>query len=109
MVRAVVDGLWCFNPALDFDAIVYYTYNLSGVPGYEYDLQKPPTEHVKKMNWYSRAILWLQFFTHTVLLEFSWIRWYHNFQILWSEFLIRYFPFLAFYQFGDFKKSYVRI
>jgi len=114
MTKYVVDGLWCFNPGLDYDAMMYYTCLISGVPGYTYSLYSWDTlfdapKQLARLNWYSRFILWMQIFTHTVLLNITIVRLYHNYQLLWSECLIRYFPFLAFYQFKSIRKCYVRI
>lgn len=111
MSFAVIDGLWCFNPFLNYDAIMYFTSMLSNVPNYTYSLVSigDVPQPLKKLDIYSRIGLWLLVFTHTITLQWTFSRVYHNTQMLISEFLIRYFPFLAFYKFQSFKKSYVRI
>lgn len=113
MSFAVVDGLWCFNPFLDYDAVMYFTSMLAHVPGYTYSLFSfdffSVPKNLAKISLLGRIGLWLMVFTHTIQLQWWIPRVYHNNQILVSEFLIRYFPFLAFYKFGSIKKSYIRI
>lgn len=107
MTKDLIEGFWCFNPMLDYDSFTYFVKYLAGIEEYSYwtsDGQK----NVQKLNWYSRIILYLLVTVHCVLLNIWIFRVHYNFQILQSEFLIKYFPFLAFYKFGV-KQSYVRI
>lgn len=117
MADALINGLWCFNPMLNPPSILFYTKYLTNCSGYVYfesNLQalEADLEHsrglVDSMDWYSRLMLFLQITVHGYLLNFWLFRWYFNLQVWSAKFLITYFPFLAFYQFGV-KRSYVRI
>lgn len=117
MANALLNGLWCFNPFMTAEAFLYYTKAMSDCCGYVYlgsDLRQLDSAanvesgQISRMHWYSRLILWLQFTTHTYSLNFTILRWYMNSQIRISIFIMKYFPFLAIYQFG-LKKAYVRI
>lgn len=116
MATALISGLWCFNPFLTAESFLYFTKALCDCDGYVYlgsDLRQisvanNTSREIFQMNWYSRLILWFQFTMHTYALNFSLVRWYMNSQIHVSNFIIKYFPFLAIYQFG-LNKAYVRI
>lgn len=112
MGKALIDGLWCFNPFLDYDAFLFMTARLTGVPGYYYwkeELPSPNSE-TKYQNFtrYSRFILYFLLLVHEVWLRSTIFRWYLNSQMIMSRFLITYFPFLAIFKFGI-GDSYVRI
>lgn len=107
MSKAAIEGFWCFQPILNYDAYIYWTKYLSGLPGYEY-FQSSGQKNIQILNWYSRYSLWMLVYVQQILLNYWIFRMHYNFQMLWSEALIRYFPFLAFYKFGI-KQSYVRI
>ncbi|XP_062712961.1 uncharacterized protein LOC109411220 [Aedes albopictus] len=112
MGRALIDGLWCFNPFLDFDAFLFMTARLTGVPGYHYwteELPSPDSEtKYGSFSRYSRFILYFLLLVHEVWLTSTLFRWYLNSQMVMSRFLITYFPFLAIFKFGI-GDSYVRI
>lgn len=116
MSDALLKGLWCFNPFLSTDASLYFVKMISGCPDYIYLGSNPvllesKTKSVDKlqpMGWYARVLLFITYLIHVYLLNFSWVRWYMNSQIYISLFIIRWFPFLAIYQFGV-QKAYVRI
>lgn len=63
---------------------------------------------VYKLSYYERFEAWAVCFIHEYLLQFSLFRWFFNVDTLFHEFLITYFPFLAFYKFG-LKNAYVKI
>lgn len=116
MSDALLKGLWCFNPLITTDAFLYYVKMVCGCPDYIYlesslsMLDSDPTRvnKLRALDWYSRTILFIQYMLHAYFLNFSWIRWYMNSQIYMSLFIIRWFPFLAIFQFGV-RKAYVRI
>lgn len=117
MATALINGLWCFNPFLTAESFLYFTKILCDCDGYVYlgsDLRQlnsasdVASAKISQMHWYSRLILWFQFTIHTFALNFLLVRWYLNSQIRVSNFIIKYFPFLAIYQFG-LNKAYVRI
>ncbi|XP_053695945.1 uncharacterized protein LOC128743407 [Sabethes cyaneus] len=112
MGNALIDGLWCFNPFLDYDAFVFFTSRLTEVPGYHYWLEEhPPTvgeTAYDTFSRYSRFILYFLILVHETLLKFLVFRWYFNSQMVMSRFLITYFPFLAIFKFGI-RDAYVRI
>lgn len=117
MAEALLEGLWCFNPMLDAKSMIYYVRWISNCKNHLYfesdtraldcnveDCRKI----VQSFSWYTRWILFLQITLHTYLLNFAVIRWYLNFQLWASKYIIYYFPFLAFYKFGI-QAAYVRI
>ncbi|XP_062556449.1 uncharacterized protein LOC134221269 isoform X2 [Armigeres subalbatus] len=112
MGKALVEGLWCFNPFLDYDAFLFLTARLTGVPGYYYWTEELPSAdcETKFQNFsrYSRFILYFVLLIHEVWLKSTIFRWYLNSQMIMSRFLITYFPFLAIFKFGI-GDSYVRI
>lgn len=116
MSDALLTGMWCFNPFLNTDSFLYYVKMVCGCPDYLYlendlamiDSEPQRVDKLRTMGWYARTILFLQYLIHVYLLNFSWVRWYMNSQILLSTFIIRWFPFLAIYSFGV-RKAYVRI
>lgn len=113
MSRYVVEGLWCFNPNAEYDSLMYLIKRLLGIPRYHYFSSEaryvqPEDSKVKGLSWMSRWILFFHIIIFEYIMKFSVFRWYINAQTVFSEYLIRYFPFLAFYSFGI-KRSYVRI
>lgn len=117
MAKALIEGLWCYNPMLDSEAVVYFTKWLSNCKNYVYYESDPRAADIdlndsrkiiQSYGWYTRYILYLQITAHTYLINFAPFRWYLNNQVWISKYIIYWFPFLAFYKFG-FKKSYVRI
>lgn len=112
MGRALIEGLWCFNPFLDYDAFLFLTSRLTEIPGYHYweDEQTSAEceDKYRHFSGYSRFVLYFLLLVHEVLLGYTLFRWYLNGQMIISRFLITYFPFLAFYKFGI-SDSYVRI
>lgn len=117
MAKALIEGLWCFNPMLDMNAYVYFTKWLSGCKNFVYFESDPRAADIDlddsrriiySFSWYSRLLIYLQITAHTYLLNFAPFRWYFNTQVWVSQQIIYWFPFLGFYKFGI-KKSYVRI
>ncbi|XP_058061322.1 rubber oxygenase-like isoform X2 [Anopheles bellator] len=117
MGKALIEGLWCFNPFIEFDSFLFLTMRLINIPGYHYwpsdtvqsahDFEQSPARY-EQIKGYARFVLFCVCYIHSVLLPIAIFRWYFNSQMLLSRFLITYFPFLAFYQFGI-QDSYVRI
>ncbi|XP_058826064.1 uncharacterized protein LOC131685996 isoform X2 [Topomyia yanbarensis] len=112
MGNALIDGLWCFNPFLDYDAFLFLTSRLTDVPGYHYWKEEHPSPGCEtiytKFTRYSRFVLYFLLLVHETLLNFIAFRWYFNSQMVLSRFLITYFPFLAIFKFGV-RDAYVRI
>lgn len=117
MANAMIHGLWCYNPFLDTDAFLYFTRWLCDCKDHIYFgsdpriLQTDPHASKKiiaSMGYYSRWILFLQITMHSFLINFAAMRWYLNFQLWLSKYIIYYFPFLGFFKFGI-RQSYVRI
>lgn len=111
MSRALITGLWCFNPFLSFDAYTFFMKMVTGCQNYDY-FEKNPSDQLKenleKLGWYDRVLLYLVAVVHTCWLKISILRWYFNGQISLSLQIIYYFPFLAIFKFGI-RDSYVRI
>uniref|UniRef100_A0A182YIF8 ER-bound oxygenase mpaB/mpaB'/Rubber oxygenase catalytic domain-containing protein n=1 Tax=Anopheles stephensi TaxID=30069 RepID=A0A182YIF8_ANOST len=117
MGKALIEGLWCFNPFIEFDSFLFLTMRLNNVPGYHYwDDEVTPElkasegqlRHYERFSRYARFLLYCVCYIHSVLLYIAVFRWYFNGQMIMSRFLITYFPFLAFYHFGV-RDAYVRI
>lgn len=117
MSKALIEGLWCYNPMLDTDASIYFTKWLTNCKNYIYFESDPRVADcdlddcraiLNSYNWYTKWILYLQMSSHTYMANFSLCRWYFNTQVWMAKYIIYWFPFLAFYKFG-FQKSYVRI
>ncbi|XP_055599490.1 uncharacterized protein LOC129748775 isoform X2 [Uranotaenia lowii] len=113
MGRALIDGMWCFNPFLQYEAFVFLTCRITGVPGYHYWNEECASAGGLEAKFasysrYARSLLYLLLMTLEVWLSATLFRWYLNSQMIMSRFLITYFPFLAFYKFGI-RDSYVRI
>lgn len=117
MTKALLEGLWCYNPMLDTDAMIYFVRHISECKSHLYfesDLRalvynmEENRRTIQSLGWYTRWILFLQITVHTYLLNFATIRWYLNFQLWLTKYIIYYFPFLAFLKFGV-SSSYVRI
>lgn len=117
MAKALIEGLWCYMPFLDTDASIYFTKWMCNCKDYVYFRSDPrvlesDAEPCKKvlesLGYYSRWIVFLQMTAHTYWLNFAAMRWYLNFQVWISKYIIYYFPFLAFIKFGI-SRSYVRI
>lgn len=117
MAKALLEGLWCFNPMLDAKAMVFYVrwisncknhlYFESDIRALDYNVEDC-RKVLQSFGWYTRWILFLQFSVLTYLINFAAFRWYLNFQQWLSNYIIYFFPFLAFYKFGI-RAAYVRI
>uniref|UniRef100_A0A182WAG4 ER-bound oxygenase mpaB/mpaB'/Rubber oxygenase catalytic domain-containing protein n=1 Tax=Anopheles minimus TaxID=112268 RepID=A0A182WAG4_9DIPT len=117
MGKALIEGLWCFNPFIEYDSFLFMTKRLNNIPGYHYWHDEVAADakesvrnvrHYEQFGRYSRFLLCVVCYIHSVLLNIALFRWYFNMQMVMSRFLIKYFPFLAFYQFGI-KDAYVSI
>lgn len=117
MARALIEGLWCFNPSLDTDASIYFTKWLAGCKDYIYFESDSEAAYVdldgsrqiiQSYVWFTRWSIYLQITLHTYLVNFAIFRWYFNFRVWLAEKIIYWFPILAIYKFG-FKQAYVRI
>uniref|UniRef100_A0A182JV93 ER-bound oxygenase mpaB/mpaB'/Rubber oxygenase catalytic domain-containing protein n=1 Tax=Anopheles christyi TaxID=43041 RepID=A0A182JV93_9DIPT len=118
MGKALIEGLWCFNPFIEFDCFLFLTMRFNNIPGYHYwdeeatpgakELESAVKRPYEQFSQYARFLLYCVCYIHSVLLYIGLFRWYFNMQMVISRFLITYFPFLALYHFGV-KDSYVRI
>lgn len=114
MTKYIANGLWCFDPLDSYNEIVFMVKRLSGLPNFHYFESEFPENYDKKnleilkLSYWDRIVIWLSIITRQCFLRFFILRWMFNFVTLFSEFLIRYFPFLAFCKFG-FRNSYVDI
>uniref|UniRef100_A0A6E8VLK5 DUF2236 domain-containing protein n=1 Tax=Anopheles coluzzii TaxID=1518534 RepID=A0A6E8VLK5_ANOCL len=117
MGKALIEGLWCFNPLVEFDSFLFLTMRLNNIPGYHYwaDEATPGVKEsesrlrpYEQFSRYARFILYCVCYIQSVLLNIALVRWYFNMQMVMSRFLITYFPFLAIYAYGV-TDAYVRI
>lgn len=87
---------------------------LSGVPNYYYLEAEIPENYDRRnleiynQTYSDRIFIWLSVMSRQFLLKVCIIRWFFNVVTWICEFLIRYFPFLAFFKFGI-RNSYVNI
>lgn len=114
MSKFLVDGLWCFDPADSYDEIIFMIKRLIGVTGFYYLSSELPADfdrkklEIYKQSRTTRVFVWFSVMSRQFLLKFFIIRWIFNIFTWFAEFLIRYFPFLAFFRVGC-KNSYVKI
>lgn len=114
MTRYIANGLWCFNPRDAYNVVVFMIKRMVKVPNFYYCDYELPADYDKsqleiyKMSYYDRFQAWCVWFMHEYLLQFYFFRWFFNWDTKFHEWLITYFPFLAFYKFG-FKSAYVSI
>ncbi|KAF7271852.1 hypothetical protein GWI33_015329 [Rhynchophorus ferrugineus] len=104
MSRHLINGLWAFQPMLNFN--VSYC-SLLMVLENNLNIIHNKQEEYKKLTWLETFML---FFTAFVFKSLKWapFRWYHNQTRYRDMWLIKNFPFLAYYQFG-YKHSIVNI
>uniref|UniRef100_A0A1Q3FB47 Putative conserved plasma membrane protein n=1 Tax=Culex tarsalis TaxID=7177 RepID=A0A1Q3FB47_CULTA len=114
MTNAMIDGLWCVNTFLDYNAFIFLTRRLAGVPGHYYWKDEPRNDgstrpDYEKMGWHSRYILCMVLYINEVLLYVPIIRWYFNILFTVNAYFIdRYFPYLAMIKFGI-KNAFVKV
>lgn len=114
MTRYISNGMWCFNPRDAYNVIIFMIKRMIGVPNYYYNESEIPADYdrskleIYKLSYYERFEAWCVCFMHEYLLQFFGFRWFFNMDTKFHEWLITYFPFLAFYKFG-YKNAYVSI
>lgn len=114
MSKFLVDGLWCFDPADSYDEVIFMIKRLVGVPGFYYLDSELPADfdrsrlEIHKQTRTTRLFVWFSVMSRQFLLKIFLFRWLFNIFTWFAEFLIRYFPFLAFFRVG-FRNSYVKI
>lgn len=114
MTRYIANGLWCFNPRDAYNIVIFTIKRLIRVPNFYYHETEMPTDYdqtnleLYKLSYYERFEAWMLTFVHEYLLQFSLFRMFFNWDTRFHEFLITYFPFLAFWKFG-YKHAYVTI
>lgn len=105
MTRYLLDGLWYFNVFVNADATMFFTYRLSGVPGYK----ELSGKNYEKLSLYSRVMLRVLVAIHEVSLGVAVLRWLQNSLVyVLVNYGIQYFPLLAIIRFG-YKNAIVRI
>lgn len=114
MTKYISNGLWCFNPVDGYKVTIFMIKRMVGVPNFYYADYEIPDGYdqskleIYKMSYYERFEAWFTTLMHEYLLQFFLVRWFFNLDTMFHEFLITYFPFLAFYKFG-YKNAYVTI
>jgi hypothetical protein len=118
MTRCIVEGLWCLEPTLKYESIMFFTHRLAGMRYchyYDSEIEnEPDKEDLKRKNrfesldGYSKFLVGLQVVFLQKLYQFALVRWYYNQHVLFNRFVQKYFPFLAIYMYGI-KNAYVRI
>lgn len=100
---ALVDGMWCFNPFLEINAILMYIFMLIGSSGNfsNNNENKLDTSALRRLHfWLMRMVM--------SYIRFGLFRGLHNVIQVLSLFLMVNLPFLAYYKFGK-KNSHVVI
>lgn len=106
MTKYIANGLWCFNPFDTYNQTMFMVKRLSGVANYFYfDNEFPENYDRKNLELYNqtrftRVLIWFSVMTRQFMLRCFVFRYLFNGLVMLSEFLIRYFPFLAFIRFG---------
>lgn len=114
MTKYIANGLWCFDPFDSYNEIIFMIKRLSKASNYHYLESEIPENYdrenleIFKLSKWNRCVIWLSIMSRQFLLRCFIFRWIFNILTFFSEFLIRYFPFLAFCKFG-FRNSYVDI
>lgn len=107
MAEYLINGMWCFNPNLEVKVFMTFLYKIltdnnqnnndtRPTPNYYFDLNKKETKKLNFLMWAVSNLKW------TIL------RVFHNTLHKCSIWLMKVFPFLAYYKFGR-AKSYVHI
>jgi hypothetical protein len=111
--KSAFDGIWCFNPEVNFEATLHFTRRFLGITDYRY-FEGETRVGNSKGGVYRNASLYAKFRFRLNLLLYQYltkywlIRWTLNLlQIFVTKFL-EYFPLLAIYKFGK-KHAYVKI
>ncbi|KOB70156.1 Uncharacterized protein OBRU01_15735, partial [Operophtera brumata] len=120
--RVMLDGLWSINPTIDVDANLWWCRYLADVPGpavaglpdlsprklyyKDYNSVESSPEY-KQLNFKSKTKLYLNYL-YVSLYTCCLGRWYFNVNFKFSLFLMRYFPYVAFFRFGI-KSSIVNV
>jgi hypothetical protein len=114
MTKYVVNGLSCFNPIDGYNQVMFMINRAIGSPNFYYFDSEIPQgfdqsqlELYKQTRW-TRVQIWLSVMTRQHMTKLFIFRWILNFFTFFSEFLIRNFPFIAFFKFG-FRNAYVKI
>ncbi|XP_055539959.1 uncharacterized protein LOC129726839 isoform X4 [Wyeomyia smithii] len=112
MSKAMIEGLWCLNTMLNYDAFLFFTRRLSNCAGHYYWNDEPrdgSSAAYQRLGWYSRYALNMIMVAHEILFSYALVRWYFNRQTeLNIYFLNRFFPWLAILMYGV-KNAYVRL
>lgn len=106
MVRALVDGLWSFNPGIEYEAFLIYIFKLCGKENQKQingEKNEPLVVPTSSTNFTLKLLNFILYYY-----RYNVFRIFMNYVQYSSFWLIENFPFLAYYQFG-FRKSYVRI
>lgn len=116
MTRALLVGLRPVNMMLTPGSFIFFTKRLAYCKGYEYYDQDYPNQvkipnqkqYFYDLGWWDRFLVSYGLFIVTYLHQYSIVRWYLNLRIWFTQLLMYYFPFVAFFNYGI-KWSYVRI
>lgn len=102
-LRALCDGLWSFNPGIEYEAFMIYIFKLCGKENQKVNETGPLITPTNATNFTLKLMNFIIYYYRYYV-----FRVFMNYVQYISFWLIENFPFLAYYQFG-FSKSYVRI
>lgn len=103
MSRYLLDGLWTIQPTLNFNVIMF---ELQVLLTPNVKLNKENEDYNKLSTW-EKFLLYFMIFIQ-VSLRWAPFRWYYNHCWYRDFWLMKNFPFLAYYKFG-YKNSQVKI
>ncbi|XP_026476273.1 uncharacterized protein LOC113381812, partial [Ctenocephalides felis] len=71
MSKALLEGMWTFNPFIHFTTFMYFTRRLSGVPEYKFPLPNIVDNQKigKTMHWYPKALLFFMIYVLETTLD----------------------------------------
>nr|CAI5845584.1 unnamed protein product [Callosobruchus analis] len=105
MTRYLLNGMWCMTPSLQYEATLSYLWFLLQEPDCVIENVDP---HYFQLTAYQKFKMYFSHFVLCTMFTYNWYRLFHNYLQLLSLWLMKYFPFLAYYQFG-FKDSRVTL
>ncbi|VEN48685.1 unnamed protein product [Callosobruchus maculatus] len=105
MTKYLLNGMWCLTPSLQYEATLSYLWFLLQEQNCVIENVNP---HYFQLTAYQKFKMYFSHFVLCTMFAYNWYRLFHNFMQLLSLWLMKYFPFLAYYEFG-FKDSRVAL
>ncbi|CAH1976287.1 unnamed protein product [Acanthoscelides obtectus] len=97
MTRYMLNGMWCMTPSLKYESTLSYVWFLLQDANCSLEDLKP---HYFELTAYQRFKMYLTHYVMCTLFAYNWFRVFHNYVHNVSVWLMKNFPFLAYYEFG---------